>query len=80
MILRSVVDAIGNTPLVALDRLCKSLEVKGRVMLKLEYLQPGASKKDRIAKQMLIDSLANGASVSAPLRLAGDCLNPQADA
>ena len=43
----SVLEAIGGTPLVQLDRLAEHLE--GRILAKLEYLSPGHSKKDRIA-------------------------------
>jgi cysteine synthase A len=45
--LGSVLDAIGATPLVALDRLSEGLP--GRVVAKLEYYSPGASVKDRVA-------------------------------
>lgn len=43
----SVLEAIGNTPLVELSRLTGSL--RGRILLKLDYLNPGFSKKDRAA-------------------------------
>jgi cysteine synthase len=43
----SVLEAIGDTPLVALSRLTRSLP--GRILLKLDYLNPGFSKKDRAA-------------------------------
>ena len=43
----SVLEAIGDTPLVALSRLTRSLQ--GRILLKLDYLNPGFSKKDRAA-------------------------------
>jgi hypothetical protein len=43
----SVLEAIGNTPLVALDRLAEGLP--GRVVAKLEYDNPGGSVKDRVA-------------------------------
>ena len=49
--LHSVLGAIGNTPLVELSRLTCGLE--GRILAKLEYLNPGFSKKDRIALQMI---------------------------
>lgn len=45
--LASVLAAIGNTPLLELSRLTR--EVDGRILAKLEYLNPGFSKKDRIA-------------------------------
>jgi cysteine synthase A len=48
-VLNSVVDAIGGTPLVRLDRLTERAGLKGRILAKLEYLNPGFSKKDRAA-------------------------------
>jgi cysteine synthase len=54
----SVVEAIGSTPLVALDRLTRGLE--GRILAKLDCLNPGGSKKDRIARQILADAEAVG--------------------
>jgi len=44
---RSVLDTIGNTPLVALDRL--AADVPARIAAKLEYYGPGGSIKDRAA-------------------------------
>ncbi len=49
--LTSVVEAIGRTPLVELSRLARG--VPGRLLAKLEYLNPGFSKKDRIARQII---------------------------
>jgi cysteine synthase A len=54
----SVVETIGNTPLVELSRLTRGLE--GRILAKLEYLNPGYSKKDRIARQIIEDAEADG--------------------
>jgi cysteine synthase A len=56
--LDSVLGAIGNTPLVELSRLTRGLE--GRILAKLEYLNPGLSKKDRIALQMIEEAEAEG--------------------
>jgi cysteine synthase A len=56
--LPSVVEAIGETPLVELSRLTKGLT--GRLFAKLEYLNPGSSKKDRIARQIIEDAEADG--------------------
>ena len=53
-ILGSVIDAIGETPLVALRRLGRELD--GTILAKLEYLNPGFSKKDRIARQIIEDA------------------------
>jgi cysteine synthase A len=54
----SVLDAIGNTPLVELSRITRGLE--GRILAKLEYLNPGFSKKDRNALQMIEEAEAEG--------------------
>ena len=55
----SVLDAIGNTPLVELSRVASGLD--GRIFAKLEFLNPGYSKKDRIARQMIEEAEAAGA-------------------
>jgi cysteine synthase A len=52
--LSSAIDAIGQTPLVELGRLTRGLN--GRILGKLEYFNPGFSKKDRIARQMIEDA------------------------
>jgi cysteine synthase A len=52
------VEAIGNTPLVDLSRLTR--DFSGRILAKLEYLNPGFSKKDRIARQIIEDAKASG--------------------
>ena len=57
-LLVSVLGAIGNTPLVELSRITRGLE--GRILAKLEYLNPGFSKKDRIALQMIEEAEAEG--------------------
>jgi cysteine synthase A len=59
MILPSAVEAIGETPLVDLSRITRGLE--GRLLAKLEYLNPGFSKKDRIARQIIADAESEGA-------------------
>jgi cysteine synthase A len=57
-VLPSVLGAIGDTPLVELARLTQGVE--GRILAKLEYLNPGFSKKDRIALQIIEDAEADG--------------------
>ena len=46
-LLDSVTAAIGDTPLIELARI--TANVDGRILAKLEYLNPGLSKKDRAA-------------------------------
>ena len=43
-LLSSVLEAIGSTPLVELSRLTGDLD--GRILAKLDYLNPGFSKKE----------------------------------
>ena len=57
-VLPSALDAIGDTPLVELSRFTRGLQ--GRILAKLEYLNPGYSKKDRIALQIIEDAEADG--------------------
>jgi cysteine synthase A len=57
-LLPSVVEAIGETPLVELSRITRGLD--GRLLAKLEYLNPGFSKKDRIARQIILNAEADG--------------------
>ena len=58
--LPSVLGAIGNTPLVRLDRLAKAWNLEGTLYAKLEYLNPGFSKKDRIALQIIEEAEERG--------------------
>ena len=56
----SILDVIGNTPSVWLDRLVQSRELNGRILAKLDYLNPGFSKKDRAALGIIRAALADG--------------------
>ena len=49
MALNSVIEAIGGTPSVWLDRMVAARGLNGRILAKLDYLNPGFSKKDRAA-------------------------------
>jgi cysteine synthase A len=55
---RSLLDAIGDTPMVELRHLCD--ESKGRLVAKLESMNPTGSKDDRVARQVLEDARAEG--------------------
>lgn len=57
-VLSSVNEVIGDTPLVELRRMAGKLG--GRILAKLDYLNPGFSKKDRIALQMIEDAEDQG--------------------
>jgi cystathionine beta-synthase len=58
-IYESVVDLIGNTPLVRLRSVTAG--IAATVVVKVEYLNPGASVKDRIAVRMIDDAEKSGA-------------------
>jgi cysteine synthase A len=51
-------EAIGHTPLIELRRLCAGLD--GMILAKCEFMNPGGSKKDRIARQMIDDAESRG--------------------
>lgn len=54
----SVLDTIGNTPVVELSRLTRGLN--GRIIAKLEYLNPAGSKKDLVALQIIEEAEREG--------------------
>ncbi|MFF0430634.1 pyridoxal-phosphate dependent enzyme [Streptomyces sp. NPDC004327] len=54
----SLLDLVGGTPLVRLNRVAK--DVPATVLAKLEYLNPGGSSKDRIALGMIEAAEADG--------------------
>ena len=60
MINSSVIETIGATPLVELRRITDVLGLQGRILAKLEYLNPGFSKKDRAAKATIEAARARG--------------------
>lgn len=51
---------IGNTPLVELKHMEERHQLKGRLLAKLEYLNPAGSVKDRIAREMIEDAERKG--------------------
>lgn len=59
-IYKSTLDMIGNTPLLEPVRLQKQLQLKARLLLKLEYFNPTGSVKDRAAKGMIEDAEQKG--------------------
>ena len=61
--LASVIEAVGNTPLVRLRKVASGFgEVE--IWLKLECANPGGSVKDRPALRMMLDAMADGRLVS----------------
>lgn len=58
MIVSSIDQLIGKTPVVKLEKI--SQEIGRDIYVKLEYMNPGGSVKDRIAKGMIDDALESG--------------------
>lgn len=54
MIYNSIIETIGNTPLVRLNKVNKA--IKGEILVKVEYFNPGNSMKDRMAIKMVEDA------------------------
>jgi cysteine synthase A len=54
----SIICEIGNTPLVELARVTRGLD--GHILMKLEYLNPGFSKKDRAALRVIEEAEQSG--------------------
>src|SRR5258707_6443798 len=73
----SLIDLIGNTPLVRLRKVTRHLDsghsrsTAPAVLAKVEYVNPGGSVKDRIALRMVADAEASGA-----LRPGGTIVEP----
>jgi len=54
MIYNSIIETIGNTPIVRLNKIPKGIE--GTMLAKVEYFNPGNSTKDRMALKMIEDA------------------------
>ena len=54
MYLNHITEAIGNTPLVKLNKVTEG--IKGTILAKVEYFNPGNSVKDRMALRMIEDA------------------------
>src|SRR3954469_3072681 len=54
----NIVEAIGNTPIVRLNKVAS--HVKSDIYVKLEYLNPGGSMKDRVAINLVRDAERRG--------------------
>jgi cystathionine beta-synthase len=56
----TIIDTIGNTPLVKLNKLPHKYGIDCEILAKCEYLNAGGSIKDRIAKRMIEDAEKSG--------------------
>jgi len=59
-IFKGTLELIGNTPLVEVVNIEKELNLDATILVKLEYLNPAGSVKDRIAKAMIEDAEEKG--------------------
>ena len=54
-IFKGIDELIGSTPLLELEKIETKLNLKAKILAKLEYLNPAGSVKDRVAKTMIED-------------------------
>ena len=59
-ILKGVSELIGNTPLMEVTNIEKKLGLEATVLVKLEYMNPAGSAKDRAAREMIEDAEKRG--------------------
>ncbi len=57
---KSIMDLVGNTPVLELVNYEKKLGLEATVLAKLEAFNPAGSVKDRIAKKILLDAYETG--------------------
>ncbi len=60
MLVKNLVELVGNTPLMELTKVEEKYALKGKIFAKIEYFNPAGSVKDRIAMQMILDAEAEG--------------------
>ena len=56
----SVLDCVGNTPMIRINNLTKAEGIECELLVKAEFLNPGGSVKDRIGRRMLLDAEKQG--------------------
>lgn len=59
-IYKDITELIGHTPLMEVTNIEKELGLEATVLVKLEYLNPAGSAKDRVAKEMIEDAENRG--------------------
>lgn len=67
----SILDLVGNTPLVEVNRVAAALSLKARLLLKVESFNPAGSVKDRVAEAMIV-----AAESAGTLRAGGTIVEP----
>jgi cystathionine beta-synthase len=66
---KTIIDLVGNTPLVRLNKVTEG--IKATILVKVEYLNPGGSSKDRIATRII-----DAAEREGKLRPGGTIVEP----
>ena len=56
----SILDCVGNTPLVRVNNITREEGIECEVLVKCEFLNPGGSTKDRIGRRMVLDAIDDG--------------------
>lgn len=60
MIHNSIIELIGNTPLVRLAKYAANRKLEAEIVAKVEFFNPGGSVKDRVGLAMILDAEKNG--------------------
>ena len=60
MIYEDILQLVGNTPLVALQKYSKNRQINAEIIAKVEFFNPGGSVKDRVALNMIVEAEKNG--------------------
>lgn len=71
MVFHSIEQLIGKTPLLELTQFQRKYGLQGKLLAKVEFMNPGGSAKDRVAKAMIEDGeqrgiLKEGATIIEP--------------
>ena len=56
----TVLDCVGNTPLVRINNITKAEGIECEILVKCEFMNPAGSVKDRIARRMILDAENEG--------------------
>jgi cystathionine beta-synthase len=56
----SVLDCVGNTPLVRINNITRKENIECELLVKCEFMNPAGSVKDRIARRMVLDAEESG--------------------
>ena len=60
MVFENILQLVGNTPLVALQKYSKNRQLSAEIIAKVEFFNPGGSVKDRVALNMIVEAEKSG--------------------